>query len=161
MIAVNCCRLDCRLAVVVERDPEQREVARRLVEGVAEDVVDAERVRRVPRAGDAVVGRPVGVGVGGAREAEVVEVHESAARPVIFLLVQPSNRHKLCTDGIILLELLPGITGLNHVAPSERTDVDGRGGIAHLEASLEIFNSHGYQNGLRYRFASASRYPAN
>ena len=43
---------DDRLAVVVERDPEQREVARRNVEGVAEDVVDAARVGGVPRAGD-------------------------------------------------------------------------------------------------------------
>ena len=41
---------DHRLAVVVERNPEQREVARRHVEGIAEDVVDAARVRRLPRA---------------------------------------------------------------------------------------------------------------
>ena len=34
----------------IERDPEQREVARRHVEGVAEDVVDAARDCRVPRA---------------------------------------------------------------------------------------------------------------
>ena len=46
-------------------DRQQRRIgerARRLVEGVAEDVVDAERVRRVPRARHAVRGGPDVVG---------------------------------------------------------------------------------------------------
>ena len=50
-------REDERRAVGGEGDAEQRRVlerARRLVEGVAEDVVDAECVGFVPRAGDAV-----------------------------------------------------------------------------------------------------------
>ena len=76
---------DHGVAGCVERDRDERRIlklARRDIEGVAEDVVDTERVLRVPRAGYAVRGGPFGVGVCGVCEFDVIDVERVTVNPL-------------------------------------------------------------------------------